>query len=333
MFCDDEVSAISVATAIECETCPATTAGSFRICASCSVLLGQCEVCRTPVDTSFLSTDARALIVSAQSTFESAITFATRTFELGIAPFHADYDAREEAVEEYHTFLYSLNLSKANSPDGADEAGDKRLQELYDKLVAVETSFEELHQPLFGKLYQTRNEMIQQALGRRDDSVRRVLALASLSEPRGPELPPSIRAHPEQGREALNLLDLAVAALTEFEKTVEYGFFAVHFTDEERAFDLAKHARTLIETATATPKTDLWLSDAFDSNGREYIDLPAFFTQNRRGKRFFKKVLKQFKRKLNDLRSFCLRELAAADANSEQKLLRQVVTELDPFGL
>lgn len=333
MFCDDERSAVSVASAIKCEACPATTAGSFRICATCSALLGQCEVCRTAIDTSFLSTDARALIVSSQNAFESVITFASRAFEIGITPFRAEYDAREKAVAEYDTFLLQLNQSKAQSPDGSDEAGDKRLQELYDNLVAIETRFEELHQPLFGKLFRARNELIEQALGRRDDSVRRVLALSILSEPRGAELPPSIRAHPERGREALNLLELAVAALAEFEKTIEYGFFTVHFTDEERARDLAKHVRDLIKTAEATPKTDLWMSDAFDTCGPEYIDLPAFFTQKRRGKRFFKKVLKQFKRKLADMRSFCVKELAAADADAERTVLRQVVNELDEFNL
>lgn len=134
-------------------------------------------------------------------------------------------------------------------------------------------------------------------------------------------------------RSDASLLELAIAAIAEFEKTVEYGFFTVHFTDEERAGDLAKHARDLIETAIATPKTDLWLSDAFDACGPEYIDLPAFFKQKRRGKRFFKKVLKQFKRKLDDLRRFCVEELAAADADSERKVLRQVVAELDEFNL
>lgn len=150
---------------------------------------------------------------------------------------------------------------------------------------------------------------------------------------REPELPPTIRCHPELGRQALNLLELASAAVAEFEKTVEYGFFTVHFTNEERASDLTRQARNLIEAALDTPKTQLWLSDAFDSCGREYIDLPEFFAQKRRGKRFFKKVLKQFKGKLDDLKKFCVKELAAADADSQREVLRQVVTELGEFNL
>lgn len=193
MFCDDESSAISVASAIKCESCSGTTAGSFRICAACSALLGQCEICRKPVDTSHLSADVRAMIASAQDDFETIVTFATRTFEFGIAPFRADYDERERAVEEYSAFLEQLRLSQASSPNGTDEVGDKKLQELMDNLTVIETRFEALHQPLFGTLYQTRNETIEKALSRRDDSVRRLLAMSTLPVQRGPELPPTVR--------------------------------------------------------------------------------------------------------------------------------------------
>lgn len=143
-----------------------------------------------------------------------------------------------------------------------------------------------------------------------------------------------IRNYPEQGREALGHLDLAAAALVNFEKTIRYGAFRVKFTDEEQARALADYMHTSITRANAVPNIDLWMCSAFDTyeGVSEYISLQQFFKQKRRGRRFFKCVLKQHTRRLNDMRQYCVDQLAAAAAESESLMVSQIVRELNSKG-
>lgn len=173
-----------------------------------------------------------------------------------------------------------------------------------------------------------RDKIIRNALARRDGLVRQVL-LDAKPAPDGPELPPTIRSHPKQGREALFLLDLALAALVQFERTVRYGLFSVQFTNDERAKDLAKHAHRLAQAGKNTPDTELWVS--FRTFGeREHITLPQFFEQKRRGKWFFRGVLKNCKKNIESMREICIRQLSAAVEDERQEILRLVVSELEP---